>query len=494
MAFTFVANLKPYTFNRGRGIRRFDAYLLSVDFSGGELAKLAKEVVRGDARLCADNGNVDGIRALIRTFEARAGTLDAKRKQEESRLGSYARPGELSTELSNEYRSLAHAIRATAQDATPDEYVRAAVTRQAGLDATYAIGMEDFTIATLTGLSVEPEYSGLARSFYGDLNTRAVEFAVRTQEGEFGSPPTRVFAGVHALDYDQAVDAGRRVAEAGLDGIATGLVGALRDRNSVDFRVQDGEFVELGETTARPYLRVLEVATGLHVGYHQVTGRRPDFHALGVGAPILLPLLGLLGDAKAYTSTDSTAPIIDGWSGATISLYVDEPAPLKLRSERIAQSWLEGGRGWDCDCAYCRNFDEAHPSDIDAAQRWWTGAGRPRLKKGDLHRRGPLAPYLPFLAHHPDLDVRTAAGLARVGHNHSLLQRLESKIREALEHGDVGPLIAMVEDYLAFPGLARWRASARYALEVARGGRSRLEGDSVSGAASESSLAEPGAG
>ena len=476
MPFTFVANLKPYTFHRGRGVRRFDAYLLSVDFSGGDLEELAEAVVRDDAKLCADNGNVDAIRQLIHTFGPPAQALDARRKNEEAALGRYARPGELSEALAKDYQALAKNIREAAATATPEPYIRKAVAGQHAMKASYAIGMEDLTIATLTGLSIEPEYAMLSAQFYAERNARAVELARRTIRGDFGEPPAQVFAGVHALDYDQAVDAGRLVGEAGLSGIATGLVGALRDKNSVDFRVENQRLAELGETTARPYLRVLEIAAGLHVGFHQATGRRPDFHALGAGSPILLPLLGLLSHDDVFTATDSTAPIVDGWSGATISLYVDDPAPLKLRPERIAQSWLEGGRGWDCDCANCRGFEEAYPADLAAAARWWAEQGKPKITKAHLGRHGGLSTHSPYLGHHPDVDIRTAAGLARVGHNHSVLQRLERVVREAVARDDTAVLHDLVKAYLAFPGLDRWRASARHALLVAEEGRRQIAG------------------
>lgn len=475
MAFTFVANLKPYTFHRGSGIRRFDAYLLSADFSGG-LRELAEKVVLDDAKLCADNGNVDAIRALIRTFEPQALELDARRKDEEDGLGLYARPGQLSPFLTREYRQLARAVRSAAKQRTTQEYVSHAVRTQQTMNPSYAIGMEDFTIATMTGLSLEPEYADLGPEFYADLNARAVNFAVRTQDGEFGPPPSRVFAGVHALDFDQAVEAGRLVGEAGLTGIATGLVGALRDRNSVDFRVRGGDVLDLGETTARPYMRVLEVATGLHVGFHAATRRWPDFHSLGAGTPILFPLLGLLSSPDVYTATDSTAPIVDGWSGVTITLYVDDPAPLKLRPAKIAQSWLEGGRGWDCECAYCRRFNEVHPPNLAGASRWWHAEGKPSITKYDLGRTGDLVQHLPLLGHHHDLEIRTAAGLARVGHNHTILQRLERIVRESVASGELSRLDAMLDAYLSFPGLSRWKASARHARTIAYEGRNALDG------------------
>ena len=140
----------------------------------------------------------------------------------------------------------------------------------------------------------------------------------------------------------------------------------------------------------------------------------------------------------------------------------------------IAQSWLEGGRGWDCDCAYCRGFEEAHPADLAGAARWWAEHGKPKITKAHLGRHDNLSTHLPYLGHHPDVDIRTAAGLARVGHNHSVLQRLERIVREAVSSGDTAVLHDLVEEYLAFPGLDRWRASARHALHVAEQGRRHM--------------------
>ena len=73
--FHFVANLKPYTLHRGRGNDRFGAYLLSVDYAR-DFADLARDVRGGDGVLCADNGNVDLLRASLRTHEVAAKLLD----------------------------------------------------------------------------------------------------------------------------------------------------------------------------------------------------------------------------------------------------------------------------------------------------------------------------------------------------------------------------------------------------------------------------------
>ena len=54
--FHFVANLKPYTFHRGRGVRRFDAYLLSIDHASQARRLLAP--LRREGRLLIAEGGV----------------------------------------------------------------------------------------------------------------------------------------------------------------------------------------------------------------------------------------------------------------------------------------------------------------------------------------------------------------------------------------------------------------------------------------------------
>lgn len=114
------------------------------------------------------------------------------------------------------------------------------------------VGMEDLTLATMGALNLEPEYADLPASFFEHRSRRAVEFAKRTIAGEFGPVYGQVLAGLHALDYDTGVIAGRVAAEAGLDGVTLGMFGALTDRNYVDYRVEDGNIIELAATVPDP--------------------------------------------------------------------------------------------------------------------------------------------------------------------------------------------------------------------------------------------------
>ncbi len=84
--FHFVPNLKQYTYYRGRGNRRFGAYLLSTDYAGSR-RRLASKVTHSGRLLVADNGNVDIIGQLIDTHKAEAAQLNKRRKQEEDGQG-----------------------------------------------------------------------------------------------------------------------------------------------------------------------------------------------------------------------------------------------------------------------------------------------------------------------------------------------------------------------------------------------------------------------
>lgn len=475
--FHFIANLKPYLVPPDPGGRRFRGYLVSVDYVA-PLRSLVTEVLATGRFLVADNGNVDEIVALIKHFEPRAAPLHKRRKQEEKTLRRHARPGELSAGLTADYRALAEEIVTAARSALDEVRIARVVGVQSAIKPTYLIGPEELTMAVMTGIGVAPEYVSLPLEWYRRSSEQAVALAVRTRHGEFAAEPADVFAGVHGVDFDTARQAGRLAALAGIEGLATGLAGALADRTHVDFRVEDGVVEPAPRLLARPYLRVVDVAAGLHLGYTEWAGRRPRFHALGAGSPILIPLLAVLGDLNTFTAVDSTAPILDAYSSATVALYVDQPAPLKLKAHRIAETWLGGGRAWDCACPFCRGFVAKHPFQLRAARAWWRSEGKRTLEETDLRAPSPLADTLPLLGDSTDPATRREAGTARILHNHWVLRRLESRAQEL--SGEPERLrdwaAGTIEAYCAHAGDPEWRTAAQVAWSVADRVSRRLEG------------------
>ena len=421
--FQFVANLKPYLLNPGRGRRRFDTYLLSPDYltEGRDLVAAAR---RDDRLIAADNGNFDLIGQLVERFAADASLIHRDRIDEEGRLGRKARPGDLSMAVTDRYRRLAREVAAVGRSETPIARTRSTVGSQREIGGDYLVGMEDLALAALIGLGIQPEYARMPSSWYEGSSRRALGLAERTRAGDFGEIDGLVFAGLHGVDFDTARRAGRLAGDARTDGIASGLGGALSDPSYIDFRVQDGKTIDLDTSVPRAYLRVVEVAAGLHLGYAERAGARPRFHALGVGTPILLPLLSIMGDRGTFTAVDSTAPILDAWSSLTVSLYIDQPAPMKLKAHRIAEVWISGGPAWTCSCSGCSSFSRAHPPRITAARTWWRGEGRRTLLAQDLRAPSPLADLMPLLGSPSDAAISREAGMARIAHNHWVLQRL----------------------------------------------------------------------
>lgn len=474
--FSFVANLKPYTFQRKAPKALFSTYLLSVTYAR-EFSKLATEAVANGRVLVADNGNFGRIQAVIEVHRARAEELDEARKLEEKKLKRCARPGDLSPALRNRYRDLARDIRAQSVSAITPKLTREVLAEQLKLRPHYLVAMEDFTLSSLVSLSIEREYTGLAMTWYERSWRREVELATDTKRGKYGRCDALVFGGLHAVDYDTALRAGRLAGEARLDGIAAGACAGLDDHNFTDYRFVNGRLVELGKLVPRPYVRVLEIAAGLTVGYTEEAGHRPRMHVLGAGSPILLPLLGLLGDAKSFTATDSTAPIQDGWKSFIICVYVDEPAPLKLKTHVIAERWLSDDIAWSCPCPFCIAFNKRFPPDLKKARAWWRSESRRQLGPEDVRTPSPLAELLPWLSMGREELTRSAAGLARVQHNHWVIQRIEAKIRRNSETPSRFRdwVEAQVEAYIKAGSQTSWKQAVRVAFQIASEAASKIE-------------------
>ena len=474
--FHFVANLKPYTIDPESKRSHFGSYLLSVDYASG-LRALVQHVHEEHRILAADNGNFDRIGTLLNKLTASAIPLAEARKREEVALGHYARPGELSTSLRELYASFAKEIAEHAAAARREDQVQSVVTAQLAMRPSYLIGMEDFTIPLMVGLGVERAYASLPMSFFTKAADRAIAYGRETQDSTFGSCNANVFAGLHAVDFDTARAIGKRAGAAKMEGIAVGLGSALDDRDFTDYRIEHGKVVPLGASVPRPYVRVLEVAAGLHLGFADATGRRPRFHALGAGTPILLPLLAVLGDQGTYTATDSTAPIKDAYSSTTIAVYVDRPAPLKLKAYVVIQRWLDGTFHWDCSCPHCVAFVKDYPFKIEKAKAWWIGEGKRPLTPTDLWAPSPLAEHVPLLAMPKNPAVRKRAGLARIAHNHWILRRLEAAIRRRNRTGEQlrDWVETVVEKYVEAGSGTAWKTATKAAWSIACSAAKQLE-------------------
>lgn len=466
----FVPNLKPYTYHRGKGNKRFDCYLLSTDYLEDQKVVL-KELQGNRERLVADNGNFDLIKGLIKDNVTEAEKVSVARKHQERKQGRYVRPGELDNAILTSYRSLAENLSERSRALSSESYIRRLISKQSAMRPAYVIGMEDFTIPLLTGLGIEPQYLDFPLHWYAEHISIALEFALKTQAHYYGDISASVFAGLHALDFDTAYQAGQLAGQAGVRAVATGLGSALTDRSWVDYRVASGTVIPFAAPVPRAYVRVMEIICGLSLGYAENTGKRLAIHVLGIGTPILVALIGLLGAENTFIATDSTAPIKDAYSSKTISLYVDTPAPRKLKAHKIIDYWLREDMAWQCPCPYCRKVNQTNPPQLDAARSWWEKAGRPAITSADLYGAHPLTRFFSFLSNPADNSLRAAIGLARIGHNHWILQRLEKHARD-YEKDIVDRCYRvglLVKSYLLAPGgSAGWDRAVSIAWEMTR--------------------------
>ena len=202
-------------------------------------------------------------------------------------------------------------------------------------------------------------------------------------------------------------------------------------------------------------------------------------------------MIALLGDRGTYTATDSTAPIVDGWVSPTICVYTDTPAPLKLKAYKIVESWLNGGRGWDCPCPYCRSFMDRFPCDVVEGRRWWRSEGSPSLDRSSLYSSRPLSRWFPLLARSAEPELDREAALTRVHHNHWVLQRLERDARRA--SADPERLqdwaARTVDAYLESYAVASWKEAVRQAYGIARDASVAMERARPGGGFAESAAA-----
>jgi len=381
-AFSFYPNLKPYTFNRGPGNRRFDGYLLSREYLA-DLAALGHEAVTEGRALFLDNGLLDDGRKI-----GRDAVLD---------------------DATQAADVLTRWLRATeAEERLP-------------LAATEVLGPEDLWSALQLERGLELDEGALER-----LDAQASW--ARAWNDRLGAR-VQVFVPVHVATYAQAYDAGRVLGRHGV-AVALPLTRALQSRRWTESITTD-EVTTWTKVVPAAYLEATVVLLGVMSGYRETAGRAPRLHALGLGTPIMLPIVAAAACATgSVITTDSMAPINDAMTEPTTSLYVETPAPLKYKAFKIAQAWIEKGMPWGCPCPFCDAIEARYPSNpVRAREKWLAGGAKP-LSKDDLLSAGPYSEDFPLLSWSRNATQHAAVGIARTNHNLWVLQRVEQHIRQ----------------------------------------------------------------
>lgn len=418
-SFRFYCNLAPETVPL-RASLPMSSMLLSITSATAPLVREARAIKGRRGALLADNGNAGRIMALTREFEPQAARL-RKATQEAPARASRQRA-----------RALAEAVRTRCLEVIGDVDLPKAVAAQHSLNPTAFIGHEDFTVQVLVALGIEPDLLALPTSWYVGQQLLGIEYAAATLAGRYGPTRGRPYTVLHAVDYASAYDA---AFYAGADGatsaIATGVAGFMNDRAFVrSYEIGDATLaVAGGKAVPRRYLRTLQVVLGLRDGFRDARGVAPHVHALGLGAPIMLPLLALALDDVPDLSVDSTAPI----KNANMNkIMLDDPAYMNGTIERIAGDVLTAGYRWTHRCAPCQEFLARHPFDYDGARAFHREVlkGRP-LRAQDLEAPDGIGRFLPLLYNLTALKgspLRRELFRARVGHNHAVMLDLAARL------------------------------------------------------------------
>jgi hypothetical protein len=467
--YSFLLNLRPETVD-AQSIRALTprGFLLSPAYSTKSTRRLAGEIRVSGFRLMADNGNFSLIQSIRGRFARRAEALWLETIKLEERLGRSATAAELPRRLLAAYGRLAKDVRRAAEAACGSGDIR--LEDQLVLEPDNLIGLENIAMAAWLSLNIEPERVPLGRASYRAINrgvarraaARRIELLPRFSGGYY---PV-----ASALSYNTAFDAGKEFAAAGHERIALGFGAFMADDNWTD-RVQIGRrVVGLGGRLPNRYVRTAAVARGMWDGYLEARGHAPRaFHFLGLGAPIMIPLLALAGWATPELTFDATSPIKDALQGGT--LYVTKPALLKVRTRKVAFRLTQDPTAqWDCPCPFCREFSRKHPFRREVGFKWAKSKRALDVEVKDLRPGGALFRAFPLMSEPAAGPLREAVDRARIGHNHWVLKEVFDKLRRTSSKRELDSYVRrVIQKYTANSGTAAYASAVMAGYQIVRG-------------------------
>ena len=212
--------------------------------------------------------------------------------------------------------------------------------------------MEDITAACWLALDLERTYTGRSRRDWARMNTTTAGRATDRLAHLPAHLRDSYYPVASAESYDTAFDAGHIFADHDLPRVSMGFGAYMADATTRP-RFVNGRRIDFGGRLPNRYTRTVLAARGFYDGYRHATGGTPPagFHFLGLGAPIMLPLVALAAHPASGLTFDATSPIKDALRDGV--LYVTTPAYLKIRIRKSA-AWLadDPTRRWDCPCPF----------------------------------------------------------------------------------------------------------------------------------------------
>jgi hypothetical protein len=462
----FLYNLREETFNaKVTSAVSPVGYLLAPAYATKTTRALAEKVRKGRYRFFADNGNFTLIQKLRVQFSGRAQKLWLEVAKVERRLGRSLRLSDKAKRLRTAYRKLAFDVQVAAGklSGTGENEIKA----QLALNPTALIGLEDITMATWLALNIEPDYLDFPRSRYRSLN-RSVAVRAVARRSQLAKPLTDAYYPVaSAISYNSALDAGREFAKAGHERIALGFGAFMADDNWTDHVEIGKRLIALKGRWPNRYIRTAVVAKGFWAGYTEVKGRAPQaFHFLGLGAPIMIPLVTLAAWATPDLTFDATSPIKDAVQGGT--LYVSKPAFLKIRTQKVAYRLASDPTAdWDCPCPFCHSFLVEHPLRREIGFKWIKDSKKKDVEAKDLRPTGALFKAFPVLSEPGGGSLRAAVNQARIGHNHWVLDKITASLRRTRTKSQLDIKVQkIITDYEKYAKTDTFAGAIRFSYDL----------------------------
>jgi hypothetical protein len=427
-SFTFISNLSDYTANAAYPeTYKRDGYLLSEHYTNNKTLQLAKDVRRRRNLLISDNGNYSRMKKVAKIFGAEGLVLLQQAQIAQKKQGI------IPQNIIDARLQLIQRISIACQAQVADTDYSAVLATQFQINPHYLIGMEDLTIPVLMLCHLmHPVFNPQADEI-GAFQQKTLTAFQGQCKGDLGFEKeldkTAKFLVLHAHDYASALQASKNSLNTSKDGIAISYGGPMHSRRWIESINLGKDTIQFGEKLPESYLIAQSITLGM------LNGHPTDlpYHILGVGTPILMPLIGYqLRESKAV-SIDSTAPFKDAFIG---KLYGRKNGFIKMDMFKLVAYCLIDDQPFKDSSPFYKIFVDKYPNDWKGLQaklniRPNDNAKELALilkKRGDLLRQ-----YLPFftpITGALDKVFMEELRIARAGYNYSVIQYICKKVRQ----------------------------------------------------------------
>jgi len=420
----FLANLRPESVaSFDRYHMRPHGYLLSAHRASRNLVSFAHATRKRGIPLMADNGSKEIIDRVIMKYSSACQSFMAEVRMARRMARDQGRAAVLPSKLIAIGSGLANAI---IRECTRESRLlnpQKLLAIQLAMTPTHLIAQEDFAVAVLMALNLDREVTGLDSEALLRRNRRSL-LLYRSVKELTSSRGIKVYAVLSAMDYNTAVAAGRLAARSGVTRVALGCVGIMKDGSAVDSFLLRRTSFPLGQAAPRRYVRLAQILRGIVDGYRQAGKSLVAFHALGLGAPSLFPVVAAALSSVREISVDSTAPIRDAIGDHVLYRWNrngDRATIMTIARELVS------GNDWYCRCVFCLGFRKTHGHSVLLAMKWWTTVEKRDIASTDLMSGKPLSSAVPLLTLR-NRGLGLLAQLVHIAHNHAVLKLLASRI------------------------------------------------------------------